>query len=748
MTVGRALPDFPLPTSLTVVDHTVKNTDVATCSVPYILPAAPQAAFDNVARFVDSELAAIIEMFREEMGQATSICGTKPPMEQHLHLRYSAAPATCRIEASGEAMAKMHLMPLPVRFPPEDSRSMWSKFMLLAQARRPGNQERVANVGLVFCETMTQRDGLVLRARVEVLEQLRASMLQPGTFTYFRKLRNFSFMVTSPAASLQKLRSAQPTPLCRALFLGDVPQASQNKAELFERLDTWVIANPDAQKMFNPQQCRALALEALTEAGPVVVQGPPGTGKSHLIACGLLPQIIRRGGRILVLCNSNVAVDSIGERVLSNPASAPGSHYASAKFRCLRVGFEKKVSQKVLLAKWFRKENGFHDELRSGQKSVVFTTLHNASVKHEEFQAENFDVLILDEAGQVEDMKLFILVQKLPSLKKVILVGDHKQLQPYVSDGVREQGYGRSTMERLISCELTPAPGKDSSALGHPVDYIMLEEQHRMPPTVRNIVSQLFYGSKLRDGPNILMKYCQPGKTAKPTVVAFDLSFGATEFNPFQRSLENSDEAAITKMIYDRLLKAPGTAYTTRDICVLSPYNRHKNRLRTVIAGIPEADWAKWENLDTDVAMDSSMDSKTAAVRNIDTVDKFQGSEREVVIINTVTGGSTRASAGTGQETSKRANDPHFINVAISRCKGMLVLIGKLSQLGGSWQVIMENLQQQVQARSREADILVIPCGSVEDARNGVEAFFASMATTREGGSLEGPDAKRLRATM
>ena len=48
MTLGRALLDFPLPEGLTVVDHTIKNTDVATCSVPYILPAAPQTAFDNV----------------------------------------------------------------------------------------------------------------------------------------------------------------------------------------------------------------------------------------------------------------------------------------------------------------------------------------------------------------------------------------------------------------------------------------------------------------------------------------------------------------------------------------------------------------------------------------------------------------------------------------------------------------------------------------------------------------------------
>ena len=153
---------------------------------------------------------------------------------------------------------------------------------------------------------------------------------------------------------------------------------------------------------------RLLQMQAVLPASLSRIAHPTaGTGKSHLIACGLLPQIIKRGGRILVLCSSNVAVDSIAEKVLGSPDSAPGSNYASAKLRCLRVGFEKKVSQKVQLAKWFRKENGFHDELRDGHKSVVFTTLHNASAKHEEFQAGNFDVLILDEAGQIEDMKLF-----------------------------------------------------------------------------------------------------------------------------------------------------------------------------------------------------------------------------------------------------------------------------------------------------------------------------------------------------
>lgn len=605
--------------------------------------------------------------------------------------------------------------------------------MLLAQCRAPGKKSnRLKDVGLVFCEKMNQRDGLMLRAPERVLKELQSCMMQ-GDSTCFWKLQGFNRMVMDPLAVLQKLCSAPPTELCHALFFGEIPGGSESDVDLCQRLDCWVAANPYVPTMFNRQQCRALALEALTAAGPVVVQGPPGTGKSHLIAHALLPQIIQRGGRALVLCNSNAALDSIAEKVLDSGEFISNGGYVSAESRCLRVGFEKRVSKKVLQAGWFRQDNDI-TEVSSGRKSVVFTTLYNSIAKNYEFAKANFDTLIIDEAGQVEDWKLFIVLQTITSLKKVILVGDHKQLQPYVSDGVRVKGYGRSTMERLVA-------GNDRAGNAG-IDFIMLEEQHRMPPSVRNIVSRVFYNNKLKDGPNILAKSRRSRATSAKAIVAFDLSFGGTKFKPLERSLENLDEATISKLIYDHLLQA-SSFYTVRDICVLSPYNRHKNRLRTMLAGIPETDWAKWENLNPDVVMDSSMDDQTAAVRNIDTVDKFQGSEREVVIINTVSG---------CLENNERACDPHFINVAMSRCKSLLVLVGRLTELGnggGSWQRIMTFLREaQVQAPhgANAEDVLIRQCGSMEVAKADVEACLHSVFLP---GSMtaDGPDAKRSKVS-
>ncbi|CAE7500575.1 MAA3 [Symbiodinium natans] len=733
----QPLADFPLD-GVTLTDYMIQHTDIMSCSIPYDLPEAP-VSFDSVAHFVDVQLAAVIEMLREDLGYMLDMCKEAPPGQgpgQHAHLQYlGTSLSCCNIAADGgKGIAAMKVMPLPQRFPLENSRSQWSRFMLLAQCRAVQKSKRVKDVGLVFCETMNQKDGLVLWAPERVLKKLQSCMLQ-GDSTCFWKLQSFNRMVTDPLAVLQNLRSAPPTEMCRALFFGEISGGSESDADLCQRLDCWVAANPHVPMMFNRQQGRALALEALTAAGPVVVQGPPGTGKSHLIAHALLPQIIQRGGRALVLCNSNSALDSIAEKVLDPGEFISNSGYVSAESRCLRVGFQKKVCKKVLEAGWFREFNAIH-EVSSGRKSVVFTTLYNTLTKHEDFSKAKFDTLIIDEAGQVEDWRLFIVLQTMTSLKKVILVGDHKQLQPYVSDGVRDRGYGRSTMERLIAGKV----GAGNAG----IDFIMLEEQHRMPPSVRNIVSRVFYNNRLTDGPNILAKSRRSHGTSAKAIVAFDLSFGKTNLKPLERSLENLDEATISKLIYDHLLQAP-SLYTVHDICVLSPYNRHKNRLRTMLAGIPEGDWARWENLSPDVVMDSSMDDQTAAVRNIDTVDKFQGSEREVVIINTVSG---------CLENTQRACDPHFINVAMSRCKSLLVLIGRLTELGdggGSWQRIMTFLQEaQVQAHGGGAeDVLILPCGTMEEAKAGVEAllhFVLPPGSMTGSMTASGPDAKRSKA--
>lgn len=137
---------------------------------------------------------------------------------------------------------------------------------------------------------------------------------------------------------------------------------------------------------------------------------------------------------------------------------------------------------------------------------------------------------------------------------------------------------------------------------------------------------------------------------------------------------------------------------TSDDICVLSPYNRQKKMLWTEIAGVREDEYQKFENSAYEDRKESDNKPKGGAygaqqgqlsdleqmtrVRNIDTVDKFQGSEKEIVIINTVV-----------HSKPARAGDPHFINVAVSRAKRMLVLVGHISSIAKrdkNWRLVYE----------------------------------------------------------
>jgi superfamily I DNA and/or RNA helicase len=81
-------------------------------------------------------------------------------------------------------------------------------------------------------------------------------------------------------------------------------------------------------------------------------------------------------------------------------------------------------------------------------------------------------------------------------------VGDPKQLQPYVPQSLREQGFGRSTMERLMdSADNNPTLARSLMA-----PYIMLEEQFRVAPPLRLVVSSLNYGSRLQDSDVVLQR--------------------------------------------------------------------------------------------------------------------------------------------------------------------------------------------------------------------------------------------------
>ena len=162
----------------------------------------------------------------------------------------------------------------------------------------------------------------------------------------------------------------------------------------------------------------------------------------------------------------------------------------------------------------------------------------------------------------------------------------------------------------------------------------------------------------------------------------------------------------MVNAIYDFLFSAnfddtlPGSDLTHKDVCILTPYNRHKDRLRMLICDVDEdaldsyagQTFGNKNNMLSSPSGPSSpsfsqspQGKKSQAIygsqegeldqdvvetlENIDTVDKFQGSERKVVMISTCV-----------DRRPLRSADPHFINVACSRAQHLLIVVGNFTE--------------------------------------------------------------------
>ena len=240
-----------------------------------------------------------------------------------------------------------------------------------------------------------------------------------------------------------------------------------------------------------------------------------------------------------------------------------------------------------------------------------------------------FDWLILDEANKVRANEALALM---PLAKRWVMIGDLKQLPP-----VMEEAASTFKIETPLD-ELV----RDESFYGWvwnrvmPSSRIMLPRQYRMREPIGRAVSDLFYEGKLiHEAPHPRMPLPWPFDRE---LVWVDTG-AQDEYRDAQRSVANEFEVAlckdITSIIRRRVRKAK--------LAVIAMYNSQVNRLQSALKGIVPPD-------------------------DIESVDAFEGRESDGVILSLVRS-NDRAAIGF-------LNDPNRVNVAISRAKKLLVIVG------------------------------------------------------------------------
>ncbi len=240
-----------------------------------------------------------------------------------------------------------------------------------------------------------------------------------------------------------------------------------------------------------------------------------------------------------------------------------------------------------------------------------------------------FDWLILDEANKVRANEALALM---PLAKRWVMIGDLKQLPP-----VMEEAASTFKIEQPLD-EIV----RDDSFYGWIWDKvpagskIMLPRQYRMREPIGRVVSDLFYDGKLiHEAPHPRMPLPWPFDRE---LVWVDTG-AQDEYRDAQRSVANEFEVAlckdITSIIRRRVRKAK--------LAVIAMYASQVNRLSSALKGIVPPD-------------------------DIESVDAFEGRESDAVILSLVRS-NDRAAIGF-------LNDPNRVNVAISRAKKLLVIVG------------------------------------------------------------------------
>jgi len=427
-----------------------------------------------------------------------------------------------------------------------------------------------------------------------------------------------------------------------------------------------------------------LALEkVITTRDIAFIHGPPGTGKTTTIVQAI-KQTVASEGQVLVCAPSNAAVDLLVDKLseqglnvlrIGHPARVTeqslsktldariAMHENYHELRSLR----KKMEHTRQLAHKYKRTFGHFEkterrllqqeakQLKADadllefyitndllQKSeVICCTLVGTS--HPTLRSRKYKTAFIDEAGQALEPACWIPVLK---AQRVIFAGDHLQLPPTVkSIEAARLGLAETLFEKGIK--------------KHPKQSSMLQVQYRMHQDIMKFSSHYFYKDELIAHESVRAELLRPNQ---PPVEFIDTAgAGYTEQqDPETLSRLNKEEASLLIRLTEKLIEEIGLEeWLSQNITmgIITPYRAQVDYLHHL-------------------AESSPLLEPLHKLVTINTVDAFQGQERDVIAISFV---RSNAKGEVGF-----LSDIRRTNVAMTRAKKKLIMIGDSATLGSN----------------------------------------------------------------
>ena len=441
----------------------------------------------------------------------------------------------------------------------------------------------------------------------------------------------------------------------------------------------------------NPTQERAVN-EVLWAKDVAIVHGPPGTGKTTTLV-EAINETLMRESQVLVCAQSNMAVDWISEKLVDRGVNV------------LRIGNPTRVNDKMLGFTYERRFESHPDypqlwairkairELRKNRKKgsenyhqkmerlksraaeieirinselfgearVIACTLVGSA--HRLLEGMKFGTLFIDEAAQALEAACWIPMRR---ASRVILAGDHCQLPPTVkSIAALRAGLGKTLMERI--------------AENKPEVVTLLKIQYRMNDEIMRFSSDWFYGGKVESAPQIkyrsVLDYDHPitwidtskeenqitieGEDAPEDSASASSAANQNSDLNFKEQFVGESFGRINKAEAELTLLTLAEYFTkigkqrvlseSIDVGIISPYRAQVQYLKKLIK--------KYEFF-----------KPYRRLISVNTVDGFQGQERDVILISLV------RSNDEGQIGFLK--DLRRMNVAMTRARMKLIILG------------------------------------------------------------------------